>query len=140
MVINTFDDLENAFEEALDWAVSADDILDNESKITLSCIVQNWPEEKFTNVRDMLSDYHGLSNIKCQILKDICSNDLNLALEVHNNGVRDTCVREMFCDAVMKFIGCARWPCYGDTPEYKQQFEKKLIQRCAKFKITINKV
>lgn len=133
-MINTFEEL-NAKLKAENWSLSIDDVLTGKDAIMLIAIVQQWPEEKFKNVQDMFSDYYGLSNIDCKILREICIKDLDLAFEVHTDGVRDTCVRDRIGGALMKYIGCPAWPTYGDVQEYTQTFYVLLKQQCAKFNI-----
>lgn len=88
------------------------------------------------DVRDMLSDYYGIANISDSVIKAVLVDPV-IAFDVYMGGTRDTAVRDMIGDALMKYIGLGHWPMYGSSQEYKTQFWASLPHKLAYHGMTV---
>lgn len=70
-------------------------------------------EEMVIAASDVLRDYYGV-NVSNTFLKCVLEENPDLAQEVKDGGVRDTCQREILVDAVLRKIGVRAWPTYGE--------------------------
>ncbi len=57
-----------------------------------------------------------------RLLKNILHKRIDLAYEVINKGITDTCQREKLYDAICLEVDLPSPPCYGSTQEYKDNF------------------
>jgi hypothetical protein len=80
-------------------------------------------EEMITAASDVLRDYYGV-NVSNTFLKCVLEENPDLAQEVKDGGVRDTCQREILVDAVLRKIGVRSWPIYGKGNAVAEEFFK----------------
>lgn len=80
------------------------------------------------NASRVLNDYFGLS-VPDSVIERVLSKDRSLFREALDGGISDTCQRDELIDAVMKEIGVGRYPCYGDSEEYKEKFSQTLSKK-----------
>ncbi len=80
-------------------------------------------DEKFQEVVEYFNDHYGM-NATLDMFKETIT-DSHLRLEIVENGYTDTCQRDLIVDKIVqKYIGMS-WPLYGDSDEYKSEFENK---------------
>ena len=100
------------------------DLSDNEL-LNLQNIVKSWKTPESINAIVVLYDYYGLI-VPDDLLKKILTNDLNLAMEVYNGGIRDTCQRSLLVDSVLRHIGVRCWPMMGEGEDTYAKFLTEL--------------
>lgn len=100
------------------------DLSDNEL-LNLQNIVENWNDVDLQPAHDVLSDYFGLT-VPSELLKIILVKDLNLAMEVANKCISDTCQRDLLANTIMKYIGIRRWPLIGEGEDTYAKFLTEL--------------
>lgn len=83
------------------------------------------PEAVVEFASEVLNDYFNLS-LPNDFIKKVLLSDEELFREAMSFGTRDTFVRDLFIDVVMKHIGHTHWPMYGDSEEYSENFYIKL--------------
>lgn len=136
--IDTFDKLEAALEAYYDNddndGYFYDDGLSQEDKEDLKNVVLSWGEPELKNAHSVLADYYAMK-VPSKILKEILSENIKLAAEVHGNGIRDTCQREIISDSVLRYMGIRDWPTNGEGRQAMKDFVKELKEKSAKFGI-----
>lgn len=79
-------------------------------------------KKKFQKVADYLNDAFGCSLIGEQI--EASNLPSNLLMEIKTDGYTDTCQRELLIEHISIQIVGMRWPCFGDSQEVKDKFDK----------------
>ena len=67
----------------------------------------------YENVVSALYDYYGLI-VDENVVREVIKNNKNIAEEAMDDGIRDTCQREILIDTVLKHLNLPPWPTYGD--------------------------
>lgn len=80
-------------------------------------------EDMICDAADVLHDYYHMT-VPFTLLKCVLEENPDLAQEVKDGGVRDTCQREILVDAVLRKIGVRSWPIYGEGTEVAEEFFK----------------
>jgi hypothetical protein len=121
--IDTFEKYVKAYEEA-DYDFDAITLSSTEQEAVKNSIL-TFGDEPIKNALAVLDDYYAMK-VPTSIIKEILSEDFELAYEAYSDGIRDTCQRELIIDAVLKHIGMRRWPMNGEGREVMNEFIKQL--------------
>ena len=95
-------------------------ILDDELKILHGKRV----EKRYNEASEMLKDYYG-ANISGKDLKNAIGHDVRMEAELNDNTYDDTVIREELLDMASLHIVGIKWPKFGDTLIYKDEFKTK---------------
>lgn len=128
-MIKTFSEYANyvsEFEEIGNVEIDIDSLKKEASQFDVSCVVR------------MLDEYFGVLVAESLIYKIITEN-LDMALEVYCDAVRDTVVRDQFIDLVLREVGLPNWPLNGDFRAYKIEFQQRLNEVCKRENSGISK-
>lgn len=95
-------------------------------------------QEDIEGIKTVACDYYGVILNDFQV-RNLLDND-GLKAEIFEFGVFDTCVREFIADAIVEFVledvPCEihewHWPTYGDSEEYKENFDKLFKENAKK--------
>lgn len=107
----------------------------------LQLIVDGWTKE-LKIAQDILHDYAEIK-LSDEDLKTILKNNLDSAYEIYSKSLQDTCVCSVFINQVLSYFNLNKWPCFGDSKEYKDKwkmdFDKAILEKkFEKIKITHN--
>lgn len=91
-------------------------------------------DEPMKNADAVLADYYSMK-VPHSIIKDVLSKNFELAYEVHTDGVRDTCQREIFVDAILSYIGVRSWPIFAEGEQSMREFVLTLKSKADEFGI-----
>lgn len=106
----------------------------DKDKCSLGVLVMN-SRKIIENAEEVLFDYYSVV-VDPETLMSVLIDNPEFIGECLDNGIRDTCQRDMFMDAILKQVGInMAWPCYGDTEEYRKTFHDALATaKCVKYK------
>lgn len=112
-MIKHFDDFLKKVKDS-NFTFAAENLNEFEQTI-LEAHVMTWTSAELEPAVDVLADYFNI-HVPESLLRKVLRNNLDLASEVYDNSVNDTCQREKLVDAVLTAIGCRNWPinCEGD--------------------------
>lgn len=108
-----------------DWDFSIEDLDIQELKAVLRDI-EYLDKDFFKGLDGMFNDYFNISNIPLEMYKKMVYSDFSLLFEIYCNAERDTAVRDVAIDALLKIIGSKPWPMYGNSKEYTDEFFENL--------------
>lgn len=97
--------------------------------------MNHYKETPSTDYQDMLNDYFGL-DVPLPIVEAVIA----MYPMYKDEDATTTDVSDDFANDIVKYIGVnMSWPCYGDSPEYKDKFYSLLNEACVKFGIKMSK-
>lgn len=90
-------------------------------------------DETMKSVIDVVSDAIAI-NLTVVQATELLRGDKYLAAQVYLGAARDTDVVEQIINTITKKVLGAgqRWPMYGDSPEFKQDFDERFKQAAPK--------
>jgi hypothetical protein len=134
--IDNFEKLDAALDE-VDYDFEA--VLNEETTQNLKAVVASWGEIELKNGHSVLEDYYSMK-IPSSMLKEILSQNIELAYEVYTDGIRDTCQRELIVDATLRYMGLRSWPINGEGDKVMKEFVESLNEKAAKFSVAIGNI
>lgn len=136
--LDTFEKLEKALEHYYDNDDNDGDFYDDkvtkEDTEALKNIIVSWGEPELKNAHSVLHDYYAMK-VPSQMIREILSEDIELAYEVYTDGVRDTCQRDLMIDATLRYMGLRSWPMNGEGSQAMKDFVKELKEKAQLFGI-----
>lgn len=87
------------------------------------------PEQIISKALMIFEDYFSLI-VPANIVVELFKNNDELYEEGIAGCLTDTYVRDILIDSLMEYIHLPRWPMYGDSLNYKQQFSDSFCKQC----------
>lgn len=132
--INTFEQFVSAYEDA-DYDFDSMSFTPEEQK-AIKRSIMNFGKEPMENADRVIADYFGLK-IPHAIIKEVLTEDFEMAYEVYTDGVRDTCQRDMFMDNILRHVDVRTWPMYGEGEDVMKNFFYQLKVKGTHFGIEL---